>query len=79
MTLLVILDHCPTEEDMKEVEVTISEDAADMDGTSGHLREGDVLTVWDLAHAMMLPSGNDAAVTLAETFGADGEVSNFVK
>jgi D-alanyl-D-alanine carboxypeptidase len=27
------------------------------------------LTVWDLLHGLMLPSGNDAAITLAEHFG----------
>jgi hypothetical protein len=25
--------------------------------------------VWDLLHGLMLPSGNDAAITLAEYFG----------
>ena len=27
------------------------------------------MSVWDLLHGLMLPSGNDAAVALAETFG----------
>jgi serine-type D-Ala-D-Ala carboxypeptidase (penicillin-binding protein 5/6) len=30
---------------------------------------GDMLTVWDMLHGLMLPSGNDAAVALAEHFG----------
>ena len=33
------------------------------------LRENDVLSVWDLLHALMLPSGNDAAHALAHHFG----------
>ena len=37
--------------------------------TSAKLRTGDVLSVWDLLHGLMLPSGNDAAITLAEHFG----------
>ena len=39
-----------------------------MPGTSARLSEGDVFTVIDLLHGMLLPSGNDAATALAETF-----------
>jgi D-alanyl-D-alanine carboxypeptidase (penicillin-binding protein 5/6) len=38
-------------------------------GTSAELVEGDSLSVWDLLHGLMLPSGNDAALALAEYFG----------
>lgn len=40
-----------------------------MIGTSACLRSGDLLTIEDLLHALMLPSGNDAAYTLAEFVG----------
>jgi hypothetical protein len=30
---------------------------------------GDSFSVWELLHAMMLPSGNDASIALAEYFG----------
>lgn len=30
--------------------------------------EGQVLSIWDLLHGLMLPSGNDAAMVLAENF-----------
>lgn len=30
-------------------------------GTSASLLPGDILSVWELLHGMMLPSGNDAA------------------
>ena len=43
--------------------------AATMPGTRAGLREGDEVTVWDLLHGLMLPSGNDAAWCLAEHFG----------
>jgi len=33
------------------------------------LNHGDKVLVYDLLHALMLPSGNDAAVALAEFFG----------
>lgn len=47
----------------------MSKNAATVGGTSAKLRTGDVLSVWDLLHGLMLPSGNDAAITLAEHFG----------
>lgn len=40
-----------------------------MIGTSARLKYGDVLSIWDLLHGLMLPSGNDAAFSLAESFG----------
>ena len=49
--------------------VTVSRLAASMKGTSAYLQEGDELTIWDLLHGMMLPSGNDAAWCLAEFVG----------
>lgn len=30
----------------------------------------DNFTLWELYHGLMLPSGNDAAIALAEYFGA---------
>lgn len=47
----------------------ISKKASSYQGTSAYLLEGDILTVIDLLHGMMLPSGNDAASCLAENFG----------
>lgn len=38
-------------------------------GTSANLIPGDILSVWELLHGMMLPSGNDAAQSLAIHFG----------
>lgn len=40
-----------------------------MEGTTASLRLGDELSIIDLIHGMMLPSGNDAAVALAQYFG----------
>lgn len=47
----------------------VSKKAASIQGTSADLEEGDVLSIWDLLHGLMLPSGNDAAYSLAENFG----------
>lgn len=35
-----------------------------MQGTSAKLAYSDVLTIYDLLHGLMLPSGNDAAISL---------------
>ena len=49
--------------------VTISARAARITGTSANLQAGDNLSLIDLLHGLMLPSGNDAAYALAEFFG----------
>jgi D-alanyl-D-alanine carboxypeptidase len=49
--------------------VTILHCCAELNGTSASLVPGDHLTVWELLHGMMLPSGNDAAQSLAIHFG----------
>ena len=55
--------------DTQKTMLQVSKTAATVGGTSAKLRSGDVLSVWDLLHGLMLPSGNDAAMTLAEHFG----------
>jgi D-alanyl-D-alanine carboxypeptidase len=52
-----------------EMTVTITENAAEVSGTSAELKIGDTFTIWELFHGLMLPSGNDAAVQIAEFFG----------
>lgn len=49
--------------------VTISSNASDIIGTSADLVENDNFTLWELYHGLMLPSGNDAAIAIAEFFG----------
>ena len=34
-------------------------------GTSACIRKGEVYSVWELLHGLMLPSGNDASLALA--------------
>lgn len=40
-----------------------------MEGTSANLRKGEQVLVIDLLYGLMLPSGNDAAIALAQYFG----------
>ena len=60
--------------------ITISKKASEEVGTTAYLQDGHILSVWDLLHALMLPSGNDAAIALSEYFGnfliAEDEKSN---
>ena len=46
----------------------VSKYAAETQGTTANLIEGQWLCIFDLLYGLLLPSGNDAAVTLAENF-----------
>lgn len=52
----------------KTTMVSVSKYASSVGGTTARLKEGDVLSIYDLLHGVMLPSGNDAATALAEHF-----------
>lgn len=45
--------------------VKVSRTASELGGTTAELRAGDIISYEDLLYGMMLPSGNDAAYTLA--------------
>lgn len=55
--------------------ITISENAVDVpsDSSTAHLQKGDVLSLKDLLYALMLPSGNDSAVAIAEHISGSTE------
>jgi D-alanyl-D-alanine carboxypeptidase (penicillin-binding protein 5/6) len=48
----------------------VSANASSTTGTSAFLRVGDSIKVRDVLYGLMLPSGNDAAVVIAEEIGA---------
>ena len=48
--------------------IKVSKRASEMLGTSARLKFGDHLTIDSLLYGLMLPSGNDAAVAIAEYF-----------
>ena len=72
MTATIILENCNLNET-----VTISKKAAGTGGSRLGLKTGDKITVNDLLYGLMLCSGNDAAVALAEYAG--GNIENFAK
>lgn len=74
MTLYVALKYAPDVET-----VCISKQAVDIpwDSSKAGLFEGDSLLFEDLLYGLMLPSGNDAAVAVAEA--VSGSLDDFVK
>ena len=57
-------------------EITVSDNAARQEGSSIYLRAGDRIKLIDLLYGLMLNSGNDAAVAVAE--GVGGTTDEFV-
>lgn len=64
VTAAVVLDYAQPRET-----VAVSLKAIKTEGNSGNLKEGEVLTVYDLLAAALLESSNDAAYALAEYTG----------
>ena len=66
MTSLIIIENC----DLSET-IEVSKKAAGTGGSRLGLKIGDKITIKDLLYGLMLCSGNDAAVALAEHAGGD--------
>ena len=73
MTTMVIIDDflIKYKLDPKKIKVNVLSCCVThrLGGTSAELLENDTLSVYELLHGMMLPSGNDAAQALAIYFG----------
>lgn len=70
MTLIVSTNLLETyKEDPSNLFFNVPREAACIGGTHSGLREGETISVLDLFYGLMLPSGNDAALTLAFGFG----------
>lgn len=72
MTALLICEDCKLDE-----EITVSDDAVGIEGSSIYLKHGEKITVKDLLYGLMLVSGNDAACALA--IHHSGNVDSFVE
>lgn len=70
MTAIVVLEHAAPDE-----LVTVGSNAVGVEGSSMWLEVGERITVENLLYGLMLNSGNDAAVALAEYVG--GTVDEF--
>ncbi|CAK79867.1 unnamed protein product (macronuclear) [Paramecium tetraurelia] len=70
MTFYVVLNMCRTMNvHTNNTYAEVSLQASLVGGTTADLLKGDVVSIEDLFYGLMLPSGNDAAMTLAENFG----------
>jgi len=72
MTALVAIENAAPDEI-----VPVSAGAAGTEGSSIYLKSGEKLPMEDLLYGLMLESGNDAAVAIAEHVG--GSVENFAR
>lgn len=70
MTATIIIENCNLNETIE-----VSKKAAGTGGSRLGLKTGDKITIKDLLYGLMLCSGNDAAVALAEYYS--GNVNNF--
>lgn len=68
MTAIVALENGNSEED-----VIVSKRAASISGSQVNIKEGKTYKLGDLMYAMMLRSGNDAAIAIAEHIGGSVE------
>ena len=72
MTAILALENAELSET-----VTASKNASGVEGTSLYLRVGETLTMEQMLYGLLLRSGNDAAVAIAEH--VDGDVEAFVR
>jgi D-alanyl-D-alanine carboxypeptidase len=70
MTAYVILKMAEKHPEVLDEVVTFSERASKTAGSSCKLRVGEKLPVREMVYGLLVPSGNDAAISLAEHFGA---------
>ena len=68
-TALRLMDSDKLPKSLINEVVEVSRNAASTSGTSAQLRSGDKVCIRDLLYGALLPSGNDAAVCLAEHIG----------
>ena len=71
MTSIVVIENAKLDDI-----VTISKKASSVGGSRLKLNAGDKVSVKDLLYGLMLRSGNDAAIALAEHVG--GDVNSFI-
>lgn len=81
MTYIVVAEHV---QNFKSTKVKIKKEVLDiLNGTGSSVAHvashiGQTMSVYDLLYSMMVPSGNDAAVVLADFVGG-GDINKFVK
>jgi len=70
MTAFIVLRLAAKEPGLLAEIVTFTKRADDTSGSAAEVRAGERLAVRELLYGLLLPSGNDAAVAIAEHFGS---------
>ena len=70
MTALVVLNYVAKHPDQLSEKIEFSERADNTVGSTAGIRAGEQITVREALYGLLLPSGNDASVALAEEFGS---------
>ena len=66
MTCMVVVDLArEVAVNLEKEKVSIGAFEESIGGTSAQIRQGEIYTLWQLLHGLMLPSGNDASLALA--------------
>ncbi|WP_328535134.1 D-alanyl-D-alanine carboxypeptidase family protein [Streptomyces sp. NBC_00344] len=82
MTAMVVLKHPEWLNRQITVKQAYRDYVQNAGGSTADLQTGDALTVEQLLHAMLIPSGDDAAMALADNFGSgdteDARIADFV-
>lgn len=76
MTALITIETLEKYNSPIEQKITVPKVAQGIEGSSIYLKAGEKISIEDLLYGLMLVSGNDAAVALAEIIG--GSQENFV-
>jgi len=76
MTAMITLDTLEKYDSPMTQTIEVPEIAEGVEGSSLYLKAGEKISIQDLLYGLMLVSGNDAAVALAEIIGGNQE--NFV-
>ena len=69
MTAWIALQAAGNNAKVLDETITVSAEAARTTGSSARIQTGDRVPVRDLLYGLLLPSGNDAAVAIAQHFG----------
>ncbi len=69
MTAYLVLSYAKENPSVLDERVTFSSRADKTGGSTSAIRAGETLTVRELMYGLLLPSGNDASVAIAEHFG----------
>ena len=77
MTALLTLETLKAHNSPLDQKITVPQVAEGVEGSSIYLKAGEQISIEDLLYGLMLVSGNDAAVALAEVIG--GSQENFVQ